>query len=228
MTICADAIFEGGGVKALGMVGALYEAERRGYTWVNVAAVRKAIINSLKATMVERDHMTESHAERLTLMAEHFGKAAGLKPGEIEELKTLTLMHDIGKIGVPDRILFKPGPLTAEEREEMQKHSEMGYRIAAATVELESIALFILHHHEKWDGTGYPSGLAGENIPLLCRILSILDTYDAMINDRPYRKGMSHEAAAKELIGNASSQFDPSLVEIFFKEVYPLSLTLAV
>ena len=180
---------------------------------------RQGIVKSLLATLEVRDHMTVDHAERLQQLANSFGRLANLSDREKEDLLMLTLLHDIGKIGVPDNVLFKPGPLSAEERCLMQKHSEIGYRIAASTPELTTIARYVLLHHERWDGKGYPQKLTGKKIPQVCRMLTILDAYDAMISDRPYRSGMSTDEAVLELRRCAGSQFDPELVELFIENV---------
>ena len=124
-------------------------------------------------------------------------------------------LHDIGKVGIPDQILLKPGRLTPEEWVTMKSHSEIGCRIAHASTDLLPIANLILKHHEWWNGKGYPLGLVGENIPIECRLLAIADGYDAMISDRPYRKGMSSAAALAELRRCAGIQFDPFLTNIF-------------
>jgi len=128
-------------------------------------------------------------------------------------MRLLAQFHDIGKVGIPDRILFKPGPLTPQEIEEMRKHCEIGHRIALSAPDLVPIADWILKHHEWWNGQGYPLGLKGEEIPLECRILSIVDAYDAMTNNRPYRKALPHQVAMEELIKCSGTQFEPHLVQ---------------
>jgi HD-GYP domain-containing protein (c-di-GMP phosphodiesterase class II) len=143
------------------------------------------------------------------------GKAIGLTKQQIDELELFSTLHDIGKIGIDNQILNKPSSLSAEEWIIVRKHSEIGYRIAMSSPELMSIAYFILTHHERFDGSGYPQGLAGENIPLLSRILAVADAYDAMMEDRPYRKGIPKRMAIDEIIRNAGTQFDPKLVKIF-------------
>ena len=122
---------------------------------------------------------------------------------------------DIGKIGIDDSVLKKPGKLNDEEWVIMKKHPEIGYRIAKSASELEPIAEYILTHHEKWNGKGYPKGLKGEEIPLLSRILAVVDAYDAMTEDRVYRKAMSKEEAIMEILANAGEQFDPEIAKIF-------------
>jgi HD-GYP domain-containing protein (c-di-GMP phosphodiesterase class II) len=128
------------------------------------------------------------------------------------------VLHDIGKIGVPDSILNKPGKLDTDEWVIMKRHSEIGSRITQSVPEFVRISDYILAHHERWDGNGYPRGLKGEEIPLLSRILCIVDAYDAMTSERAYRKPMTPEAAIQELIENAGKQFDPDLVELIIKE----------
>jgi len=162
-----------------------------------------------------RDFITEGHADRVEELSADLGRTLGLTEKKISDLRLLAKFHDIGKVGIPDQILFKPGALTTEERKEMNRHSEIGYRIAKSSADLLPIADWILKHHERWNGQGYPLGLSGETIPLECRILAIVDSYDAMTNHRPYRKAMSQTAAIAELRHCAGKQFDPQLVEKF-------------
>ncbi|HHU28987.1 TPA: diguanylate cyclase [bacterium] len=178
-------------------------------------SLHSSIIASIKTTMYANSQETEEHAERLNKLSHLIGKKVNLTPEQLDELSLLATLHDIGKVGVDKEILNKPGPLTDEEWEEMRKHPEIGYRIAMASPDLVPIAKYILYHHEKWDGTGYPEGLIGEDIPLLSRIIAVADAYDAMTNDRPYRKAISKEEALKELIRNAGTQFDPYIVSVF-------------
>lgn len=173
------------------------------------------VVQSLREALAARDHITEGHASRLGELAVAVAKHIESPLESLGDLRLLAEFHDVGKIGIPDRILNKPGRLSPEEWEEMRKHSEIGYRIAQATPTLQPIASFILHHHEWWNGQGYPLGLKGDEIPLACRILSIVDAYDAMTNDRPYRKAMSQEAALEELRRGAGCQFDARLVAAF-------------
>jgi diguanylate cyclase (GGDEF)-like protein len=178
-----------------------------------------SIISSIRMALYEKSHETEQHALRLIKLSKEVGNAIGLTNQQFDELELFSTLHDIGKIGIDNQILNKPGKLTDEEWVKMKKHSEIGYRIAMASPELMSIAYYILTHHERWDGSGYPQGLVGENIPLLSRILALADAYDAMTEDRPYRKGMLKEAAIEEIIRNAGTQFDPVLSSIFVKIV---------
>ncbi|MGE5422248.1 MAG: diguanylate cyclase domain-containing protein [Ignavibacteriales bacterium] len=178
-------------------------------------SARSAIVSTLMKALEVRDFITEGHAERLRYLVVALGKALGLPETTLTDLRLLAEFHDIGKVGIPDRILFKPGHLTDDELPEMQRHSEIGHRIALSSPDLVPIAEWILKHHEWWDGRGYPLGLASESIPLECRILSIADAYDAMTSDRPYRKAMSQEKAVAELINCSGTQFDPEIVKTF-------------
>jgi len=176
---------------------------------------RSMLVHGLKKALEARDFITEGHGDRLCELIDRLGRAVGLDERDRTELRLLAQFHDFGKVGIPDRILFKPGRLTEDEYAEMKRHSEIGHRIAQSVPDLSPIADRILKHHEWWNGEGYPLGLKGEEIPLECRILSIADAYDAMTSDRPYRKAMTHEDALLELYRFKGSQFDPVLVDRF-------------
>ena len=178
-----------------------------------------AIVSSIRAAMLARSQETEEHAERLTNWCRQLGQVLGLKQTEIDDLLLLATLHDIGKMGIDDAILNKPGKLSEEEWIMMRKHPEIGYRIAMSSPDLIHIADYILSHHERWDGTGYPQGLCREKIPLLSRILAVVDAYDAMTEDRAYRKALSPRAAVAELQQHAGTQFDPVIVEAFVEKV---------
>ncbi|OQA09325.1 MAG: Cyclic di-GMP phosphodiesterase response regulator RpfG [Firmicutes bacterium ADurb.Bin373] len=178
-------------------------------------SARSAIVQTLMKALEARDFITEGHANRLQVYVKEMAAVLGMSTRSISDLCLLAKFHDIGKVGVPDRILFKPGPLTNEEALEMQRHSEIGHLIARSAPDLGPIADWILKHHEWWNGKGYPLGLKGKEIPLECRILAIVDAYDAMTSDRPYRKALSREKALSELKRCSGSQFDPCLVNKF-------------
>lgn len=164
-----------------------------------------------------RDFITEGHVDRLQDLVSSLGREIGLPQRDINDLRLIAQFHDIGKVGIPDHILFKPGPLTSEEMTEMRRHSEIGHRIAQSSPDLVPIADFILKHHEWWDGNGYPLGLKGEETPLECRIIAIADAYEAMTSNRPYRQAMLPQEAIDELKRCAGTQFDTQLVEKFIK-----------
>lgn len=178
---------------------------------------RSQILRALMKALEERDFITNGHAKRLEELCLELGQKLNLSYVQISNLSLLAQLHDFGKVEIPDDILFKPSHLTEEEWKIMRQHPEKGYRIAKATADLAGIADLILKHHEHWDGQGYPLGLKDDEIPLECRILAIVDAYDAMTNDRPYRKAMFHEEAVQELRRCAGTQFDPKLVEIFLE-----------
>ncbi len=174
-----------------------------------------SILTYVMATIYARSQETEAHAKRLALLSKRIGERMGLAQGGLDELELFAMLHDIGKIGVDDHILNKPDKLTAEEWIVMRRHPDIGCRIASASPELEHIALLILTHHERWDGGGYPIGLAGEEIPLFARILAVVDAYDAMTEDRVYRKALSRQQAIDEIEKNAGTQFDPYVAAVF-------------
>ena len=178
---------------------------------------RSKIVQSLLAALAERDYITEGHARRLEELCRAVGEEVGLSSHELADLTLLAQVHDLGKVGIPDRILYKPGSLTGDEWEIMRGHSEKGYRIASASPDLAGVADLILKHHEHWDGSGYPLGLKGEEIPVECRILAIVDAFDAMTNKRPYNKVKTSAEAVKELKRCSGRQFDPNLIEVFLK-----------
>ena len=178
-----------------------------------------AVLNSIKTTLFEKSNETEAHAERMADLAKQLGRVLGLDQEDLVSLELVATLHDIGKISIDSKLLLKNSPLTESEWAEIKKHPEVGYRIAQTVPELRKIAEYILCHHERWDGNGYPQGLKGEEIPLLARILAIVDAYDAMTQDRSYRKAMAEPEAITELQRHAGSQFDPALVAVFITEV---------
>ena len=174
-------------------------------------------LNSFITALKLVDSDTEHHVKRTQSFGQALGKSIGLNSSKLAALELLCLLHDIGKITVPLEILNKPGKLTDDEWEAIRTHTTKGYEMISHLEELQPIASGVLSHHERWDGKGYPNGLKGEEIPILARIISIVDAFDAMINDRSYRKATTAEEAKLELKKNAGTQFDPNLVEHFLK-----------
>jgi len=193
------------------------EAEERMYRnkLLESKSVRSSIISSLRQTLFEKSHETEEHTYRLQQLATQIGCAFELPDSVLDELALLATLHDIGKVAIPEGIILKPGGLSLKEWELVWKHPEIGYRIAGQFPELAPIAEAILTHHEWWNGRGYPRGLKGEDIPFISRIISIVDAYDAMIHDRPYREALGKQNALEELTRSAGTQFDPKIVEMF-------------
>ncbi|MCJ7541154.1 MAG: diguanylate cyclase, partial [Desulfobacterales bacterium] len=180
-------------------------------------SARSSIISSLQKALEERDFETEEHSIRMAQLSVLIGKRIKLDENKLNELKLLAALHDIGKISITDSIILKPGKLTTSEWKQVKKHPEVGYRIAQSSSDLSRISLGILHHHERWDGNGYPDGLKGENIPLISRIIAIVDAYDAMTNNRPYREAISKKEASIEIKKCAGKQFDPKISLQFLK-----------
>lgn len=178
---------------------------------------RNDIVQTLMKALEIKGLFFEEHAQQVQNLVIKMANIIGLPQHKIRDLRLLAQFHDIGKVSTPETILFKPDPLTPEERVELQRHCEIGHRIAHSTPDLLSIADWILKCHEWWNGQGYPIGLKGEEIPLECRILAIADAYEAMISERPYRHAISGKEALKELRRCAGTQFDPSLVKIFIE-----------
>ena len=193
------------------------EAEDNMYTnkLMESKNMRFFLIETLEKKLSEKDYHDKDHIKRVKKLANEMGRKLGLSNGELEELNTLVALHDIGKISLPKDILLKEDRLSPSEMKTLQRHCEIGYRIACASAVSHNVADAILYHHENWDGSGYPYGLKEKQIPYISRIFAIVDAYDAMTNYRPYKKTLSHEEAVKELKNSAGTQFDPELVEVF-------------
>jgi GAF domain-containing protein len=174
-------------------------------------------VHVLAETIEMRDHYTGGHTRRVQIYTEAIGQEFGLPEDECDILKLASSLHDIGKIGIDDHILRKPGRLSDAEFAEIKRHSEYGAEILAHVKGLRHVVPIVRHHHERYDGQGYPDGLRGEEIPLLARIITVADAFDAMIIDRPYRGALPLQQALEELDGNRNTQFDSQVVEAFFQ-----------
>jgi putative nucleotidyltransferase with HDIG domain len=189
------------------------EALHRSLT--ELQAAHGATLEALVAALDLRDHETQGHSARVTRYALAIGASLGLNAADLAALERGALLHDIGKIGVPDHILRKPGPLSDADWRQMRRHPDLGARMIGDIGFLEAAVPVVRHHHERFDGRGYPAGLHGEAIPLPARVFAVADTFDAMTSDRPYRRAMSIAAARAEIQRCAGSQFDPAVVEAF-------------
>jgi putative nucleotidyltransferase with HDIG domain len=176
-------------------------------------------LEALVAALDARDRETKGHSTRVTEYTLDIARRLGLRlnTGEWEDLKRAALLHDVGKIGVSDFILHKPGPLTDEEWQEMRRHPAIGYEMLKGVRFLAKPSEIVYSHHERFDGKGYPSALAGDEIPLGSRVFAVADTFDAMTSDRPYRRALPWDAAREEIIRHSGSQFDPQVVQAFLQ-----------
>lgn len=172
-------------------------------------------IKSIAYALDAKDSYTHGHSMRVTLYSLALANALGLSDELREEIETAGLLHDIGKIAIPEKILLKPGKLTEEEYDVIKTHPELGEKLVHSIGKLKLVSNWLKSHHERYDGKGYPDGLVGEAIPISARIIALADTYDAMTSDRAYRKGLTHEMAIDEIKRCSGTQFDPGLAELF-------------
>ncbi|MEW5991364.1 MAG: HD domain-containing phosphohydrolase [Chloroflexota bacterium] len=182
-----------------------------------------AVVTALANAVEAKDAQTEHHCERLALLAGRLGRRLDLAPAELDAVTYGALLHDVGKIGVPDAILAKQGPLDEDEWELVRRHPEIGERICAPLRSFGAFGPIIRHHHERWDGHGYPGRLRGESIPVGARIVGLVDAFDAITHDRPYRAARTLEQAIEELGKEADAQFDPELTRLFVDEIARMS-----
>jgi putative nucleotidyltransferase with HDIG domain len=181
----------------------------------DVRSLMMGLLHSLTSAVDAKDTYTCGHSERVALLSRYLAQQAKLSAGEVERVYMAGLLHDVGKIGVPEAVLQKTGRLTPEEFEQIKKHPEIGARILRDVKQIEDIIPGVLHHHERYDGRGYPAGLAGENIPLMGRIICLADCFDAMTSSRTYRKALPLEVALTEIRRCSGTQFDPVLTDAF-------------
>lgn len=180
-----------------------------------VFALRNSFVCALNQLLDLKDLNTGIHSTRLAEWALHVAGELGLDQSSYSDIEVAALLHDIGKIGIPDAVLNKPSRLTAEEYDLMKKHPEYGWSVLRQVPGFERVSLLILHHHEGFDGKGYPGGLKGEEIPMGSRIVSVIDAFDAMVSSRPYREGLPFEEAERRLLEASGTQFDPAVVKCF-------------
>jgi HD-GYP domain-containing protein (c-di-GMP phosphodiesterase class II) len=178
-------------------------------------------VTALAAAMEAKDHYTAEHAQSLAEMVLAVGRGMGLSESALRELRYAAVLHDIGKIGIPGRILNKPDKLSPDEFAVMAEHTIIGERIISRIEYLRPVARIVRAAHERWDGQGYPDKLAAGEIPLAARILLVCDAYDAMTSERPYRRAMPAAAALAEPRSNAGTQFDPAVVAVFLDVIVP-------
>jgi HD-GYP domain-containing protein (c-di-GMP phosphodiesterase class II) len=179
------------------------------------SALRNSVICAFNQLLDLKDLNTGVHSTRLAEWGMRVGQELGLEEAELQNLEVAALLHDIGKMGIPDAILRKPERLDPEEYALMKKHSEFGWAVLRMLPGFERAALDILHHHESFDGKGYPAGLKDTEIPVVSRIVCVIDAFDAMVSSRPYRKGLPYEEAVRRLSEASGTQFDPVVVRTF-------------
>jgi HD-GYP domain-containing protein (c-di-GMP phosphodiesterase class II) len=180
-----------------------------------ITALRSSVICAFNQLLDLKDLNTGVHSTRLAEWGMRVGQELGLEEAELQNLEVVALLHDIGKVGIPDSILRKPGRLDHDEYAQMKRHPEYGWAVLRMLPGFERAALDILHHHENFDGKGYPAGLKELEIPAVSRIVSVIDAFDAMVSSRPYRIGLPYEEAVRRLIESSGTQFDPAVVQCF-------------
>jgi HD-GYP domain-containing protein (c-di-GMP phosphodiesterase class II) len=176
-----------------------------------------AILSMLTRAIEARDPYTRGHSTRVTALAELVALRLGWGEERLKSLRIGGRLHDIGKLAVPDAVLAKEGRLDADELAQIQEHPKIGAKLILRMAALRDAIPYVLYHHERWDGTGYPSGKAGEEIPVEARVLAVADAFDAMTSDRPYRPALSHDEALAEVERCAGTQFDPEIARIFLE-----------
>jgi HD-GYP domain-containing protein (c-di-GMP phosphodiesterase class II) len=176
-----------------------------------------AILSMLTRAIEARDPYTRGHSTRVTALAELVALRLGWGEERLKSLRIGGRLHDVGKLAIPDAVLSKEGRLEADELVQIQEHPKVGAKLILRIAALRDAIPYVLYHHERWDGTGYPSGKAGEEIPVEARVLAVADAFDAMTSDRPYRPALSHDEALAEVERCAGTQFDPEIARIFLE-----------
>ncbi len=213
--------------RTTGDLGAVVEALFLRETVTGIHDGDPRALRVLGAAVAAKDGYTSAHVDRVSQTAVAMGEHMGLVPSQLEILRWAGRLHDLGKIGVPDSILQKPGRLTDAEFREMQLHCARGWQAARKSGVLGQASAAIRGHHERWNGSGYPDGLAGDAIPLEARIIAVADVWDAVTSDRPYRPGMGHDEAAELIRRDSGVLFDPSCVEALFAVLPPIEIPTA-
>ncbi|ULH17022.1 HD domain-containing protein (plasmid) [Deinococcus sp. KNUC1210] len=204
--------------QGIAWVGTCTDIEDQKQAEQHAREAREAALRALGLVLETRDHDTKGHTDRVTQMAVRLGQAMGLEAEQLEALRLGAYLHDIGKLAIPDAILLKPGPLSQQEVDVMRGHLEEGERFAASLGFLPPAVLCVIRsHHERWDGSGYAQGLSGQDIPLLARIFSVVDVYDALVSQRPYKPAWPHEQVIATLKAEAGKHFDPQIVATFLR-----------
>jgi putative nucleotidyltransferase with HDIG domain len=181
------------------------------------SSARSRSIDIIMKAVYEKSEREMIHSMRVSKLCEAIGRSLRFSKDEVNQIRTAGLVHDIGKIGIDDKILNKTEPFNAQETKEMQKHCEVGYRILSSANEFSEIANFVLEHHEQWDGSGYPRNLKGDQISQQARIIAVADTYDAMTSGKPNKKRVSTKEAIAEMSRRAGTRLDPDIVRIFIE-----------
>jgi putative nucleotidyltransferase with HDIG domain len=197
----------------------LFDTLERAYSELETAY--NATLEGWVQALDLRDKETEGHTVRVSRLAVELARAAGMDDDDLDDVRRGALLHDIGKIGIPDSVLLKPGPLDAEERRIIERHPDLANAMLARIPRLQPAAAIPYCHHERWDGSGYPRGLKGEEIPLAARVFAVVDVWDALRSDRPYRGAWPEEKVRAYLGDNAGTLFDPAVVRVFLESVRP-------
>jgi putative nucleotidyltransferase with HDIG domain len=188
-----------------------------------VPSLNEVVLVALARAIATRHRATYEHAERVRQYAIALAEQAGIAdPQLLHTIQTAALLHDIGKLAIPDRLLDKPGPLTSDEYDQVKQHAAIGADILSGVPFPGPLALLVRHHHENWDGTGYPDGRRGDAIPIGARVLAIVDCYDALTSDRPYRRALAHNSAIAMIYERRGSMFEPTMTDAFLQIVWRL------